>query len=149
MVASDWYVEYSLSNLFACTLCNIYKTWISLCHQNCQLIVSLHQMMMAVFAYIYHQSFVVTSQGFSVELILDQVWVLLVDSMRWSMNVSWIIKLSCFSNQIISHLADQEQHDLHFQLGKILRARGRQEELLLLLQWIVMMSSGSISYQSM
>ncbi|KAG6512955.1 hypothetical protein ZIOFF_031094 [Zingiber officinale] len=59
------------------------------------------QMMMAVFAYIYHQSFV-TSQGFSVELILDQ---------------------------IINHLTDQEQHDLHFQLGKILR--GRLEELLL------------------
>ncbi|XP_074585406.1 phosphatidate cytidylyltransferase 1-like isoform X2 [Curcuma longa] len=62
------------------------------------------QMMMAVFAYIYHQSFV-TSQGFSVELILDQ---------------------------IINHLTDEEQHDLHFQLGKILR--GRQEELLLLLE---------------
>lgn len=33
-------------------------------------------MMMAVFAYIYHQSFVV-SQGFPVEMILDQVLLLL------------------------------------------------------------------------
>lgn len=35
------------------------------------------QMVMAVFAYIYHQSFVMP-QSFSVEMILDQVYYLLL-----------------------------------------------------------------------
>ncbi|XP_064998969.1 phosphatidate cytidylyltransferase 1-like [Musa acuminata AAA Group] len=58
------------------------------------------QMMMAVFAYIYHQSFVV-SQGFPVEMILDQ---------------------------ILNHLTDEEQHDLHFLLGRILHERQLEQQ---------------------
>ncbi|XXG41945.1 hypothetical protein AAC387_Pa01g2309 [Persea americana] len=57
------------------------------------------QMVMAVFAYIYHQSFVVT-QSFSIEMILDQ---------------------------ILRNLTLEEQQILYMQLGKIFQERQFQE----------------------
>lgn len=87
-------------------------------------------MVMAVFAYIYHQSFVVP-QNFSVEIILDQVKgiALRIPSSRRSPHPNTLDIDSkgqnrlLFSGQILMSLSLEEQQALFVKLGQTLQER--------------------------
>ena len=91
------------------------------CHNtNKFLCFLLLQMVMAVFAYIYHQSFVMP-QSLSVEMILEQVWCFheflpLLTPWYAIPNVLNIM-------QILRNLTFEEQQFLYEQLGNIFQAR--------------------------
>lgn len=80
---------------------------------------------MAVFAYIYHQSFVIP-QSVSVEMILDQVL-----SLHFQDNYFILLhkctyefeSLTVFMYQILMNLTVEEQQAIYTKLGQILKDR--------------------------
>lgn len=83
-------------------------------------------MVMAVFAYIYHQSFVVP-QTLSVEMILDQVIIFIllcillcicISKLTFKMFNLWNCRCSL---QISMNLTFDEQQALYWRLGEILQ----------------------------
>lgn len=86
------------------------------------------QMVMAVFAYIYHQSFVVP-QDYTVEMIMDEVITYSHTYMEIYSCVELIpflllSSLCCFlALQILSSLTLEEQQNLYKKLGQILQDR--------------------------
>jgi phosphatidate cytidylyltransferase len=89
-------------------------------------------MVMAVFAYIYHQSFI-SPHNFSVDAILDQVHN--PTTLLFSSDVSIILFITVLihpsihgmpifvDNQIIRNLTYEEQKSLYQQLGEIFQQR--------------------------
>lgn len=80
-------------------------------------------MVMAVFAYIYHQSFVVP-QSYSVEMILDQVIVLSqIGGITFYFHLFLSDSEFIIALQILMNLTFDEQQDLYRKLGQIFQER--------------------------
>lgn len=81
-------------------------------------------MVMAVFAFIYHQSFIIP-ETLSVEMILDQVCLspfLCVYVLIELVSFDVCFEL-CQMMQILRNLTFEEQQSLYMQLGKIFQER--------------------------
>lgn len=78
-------------------------------------------MVMAVFAYIYHQSFIVP-QSLSIEMIMDQVDIIIpVIISKKEYNSALLITLeTCSLLQIVINLTFEEQRALYTKLGQII-----------------------------